>query len=390
MTLGGGEVRLLDLTSSYGVFATGGVHHDIYAIEKVTDNNGKVLYEHQPTSGNKVLGSDVTFLISHILSDNEARKETFGPNSFLKVPGKTVAVKTGTTDDKRDNWTVGYTPSVVAGVWVGNNDSSPMNQSLASGVTGAAPIWNRIIREALKNIPDEQFAKPDNVNALVIDAFAGGLPHPGRPTRSEYFIKGTEPTSESSIYQKIKISKSDSNKLANPFEIATGNYDEKEFVVFKENDPVSTDGKNRWQDGINAWLSQQGDSLFHPPSDTSSANENSVAVKIIKPSDNSQTDSNSVEIVTESRAIHDIKKMEIYVDESLRKTDNNNFLDETLNIETGTHKIKVKAYDDHNNTGETEITIGVKVPPGQPTSTPVPAAPTPTAVPVTTAPTPTP
>ena len=102
-------------------------------------------------------------LISSILYDNNARKEEFGANSSLVVSGKTVAVKTGTTDDKRDNWTIGYTPSVVAGVWVGNNDNTAMNQALASGITGAAPIWNRIMQAALLNKKDEPFTRPSNI-----------------------------------------------------------------------------------------------------------------------------------------------------------------------------------------------------------------------------------
>jgi membrane carboxypeptidase/penicillin-binding protein len=165
-------------------------------------------------------------------------------NSALRISGKTVAVKTGTTDEKRDNWTVGYTPSYVVGVWVGNNDNSPMNQKIASGVTGASPIWHDIMVAVLKDKPDEEFKKPDNVNAVTIDSFAGGLPVDGQAQRSEYFIKGTEPTTKSPVYQR-------------------------EFYVFKEDDPVSTDGKNRWQEGIDKWIEEahQGDSKYHPPDD---------------------------------------------------------------------------------------------------------------------------
>ncbi|MBI5451983.1 transglycosylase domain-containing protein, partial [Candidatus Gottesmanbacteria bacterium] len=372
LTLGGGEVRLLDLADAFGVFATGGIKNDLYSIVNVTDNSGKTLFEHKPVLGKRVLGEDVSFLISNILSDNDARKDVFGLNSYLYIPGKTVAVKTGTTDDKKDNWTVGYTPSVVAGVWVGNNDNSPMDPKLASGVTGAAPIWNRVMREALKEKSDETVRKPDNIIPLTIDAFAGGIPHEGKPTRTEYFIKGTEPTSLSPVYMKIKLSKSDNKKLANPVEIINGSYDEKEYIVFKETDPISTDGKNRWQEGVDAWVGTQGDLLYHPPSDTSSASDNAVAVRIKNPADKSQIDSNSVQVLAEGRGIKDIKKMEIYVDGSLKTTVNNNSLDENLNLDTGIHKIKVKAYNISGDTGEAEITIGIKVSPN-PTATPVPS-----------------
>ncbi|MBI3379220.1 transglycosylase domain-containing protein [Candidatus Gottesmanbacteria bacterium] len=378
ITLGGAEVRLMDLVSAYGVLATGGIKNDLVSILKVTDSNGKTLYDKKSQVGRRVLGEDVTFLVSHILSDNDARKDVFGPNSYLVIPGKTVSVKTGTTDDKRDNWTVGYTPSIVIGVWVGNNDNSVMNPKLASGATGAAPIWNRVMREALKNKGNEELKAPSDVISLTIDAFGGGLPHEGKPTRNEYFIKGTEPTTISPIYQKIKLSKNDHNKLANPVEIATGNYDEQEFIKFIESDPTSRDSKNQWQEGIDVWVSKQGESIYHPPSDISSNNQNDVVVRIKQPSDKSKIDSNDIEILADAKALKDIKKMEIYVDDSLKKTDSVSLFDTTLHVDDGIHKIKVRAYDSDNHSGESQITIGVKVSPDSATSTPIPS---PTAIP---------
>jgi len=245
MTLGGGEVKLLDITSAYGVFANGGLRQDPVSILKVEDAKGRVLYQFQQPQPKRVLSADVCFLISSILSDNDARKDTFGERSYLVIPNHTVAVKTGTTDDKRDNWTIGYTPSAVVGVWVGNNDNSPMNPALASGITGAAPIWNRIIKEALAGTSDELWKQPDNVIQMDIDAYLGGTMVPGYPNRKEYFIKGTEPTGSSPMYKQIKISRHDSNKLANAVEIVRGDYDTKTYIVFTEQDPVSGDGKNR-------------------------------------------------------------------------------------------------------------------------------------------------
>lgn len=375
ITLGGGEVTLLDLTSAYGGFATGGVKHESVSILKVTDAKNNILYENKPSNGKKVLDEGIAFLISHILLDNNARKDVFGPNSYLIVPGKTVSVKTGTTDDKRDNWTVGYTKDAAVGVWVGNNDNSPMDPKLASGVTGAAPIWNRVMRETLKDIPDESVPVPDNVKAVQIDAFGGGLPKDGMPTRSEYFLKGTEPTSVSPIYKKIKLSRSDNSKLASVIEIATGNYDEKEFYVFTEKDPISTDGKNRFQEAINSWVYGQSDPKYKPPRETNSADPNQVIVSIKKPGDMSEIDENNVEVRAEASAVKGIKKMEIYVDDSLKTTiDNNSSLDETLTLDAGIHKIRVRAYNNDDHPGDTEITIGVKVDPKSitPTLSPTP------------------
>ncbi len=246
LVLGGRGASLMDIVTTYSVFANKGVKQEPVIILNVTDTQGKVLYEYKKKEGKQVVSSEIAFLISHILLDNNARAMEFGTQSWLQVPGKTVSVKTGTTDEKRDNWAIGYTPSVVAGVWVGNSDNSPMNPAIASGVTGASPIWNKIMSYVLKNKPDEQPVKPDNVIALQIDSFAGGLPHGGQGTRSEYFIKGTEPTSESSIYRSK---------------------DGQNYLVFREDDPASPDGINYWQKGIDDWLNTEhkDDKMYHPP-----------------------------------------------------------------------------------------------------------------------------
>lgn len=276
LVLGGRETNLLDEATAYGVFATGGIRHDPVAILKVTDNRGNTIYEAHKSDGTRVLPEEITFLISHILLDNVAREMDFGPNSWLVVSGKTVSVKTGTTDEKKDNWTVGYTPSYVVGVWVGNNDNTPMNQAISSGITGASPIWNKIMSYILKGKTDESPHQPGNVVAVTIDSLGGGLPVAGQATRAEYFVKGTEPTGPGAIYQKVKLSKHQQGKLANQGEIDAHDYDTKDYIVFHEDDPVSTDGKNRWQDGINNWLKTNyvGQDLYHPPTDTSDYQEN--------------------------------------------------------------------------------------------------------------------
>lgn len=272
LILGGRETTLLDESTAYGAFATEGYRYDPVFIKKVTDSAGNVIYNEPTPQGTKVLDPGVAFLISHILSDNNARSAEFGTNSYLVVPGRTVAVKTGTTDDKRDNWAFGYTPSYVVAVWVGNNDNTPMNQAISSGETGASPIWQSLMEMVLKGKPSEDFKVPDNVTALMIDALGGGLPTDGKPTRSEYFIKGTEPTAQSAIYQNLKISTHQTDKLANADEISHGDYTTKPYIVYQESDPVSTDGVNRWQAGIDDWLHRTysaADPEYFPPTQTS-------------------------------------------------------------------------------------------------------------------------
>ena len=272
LVLGGRDVRLIDEMQAYGVFANRGNKQPLYGIFEVKDSRGNSLYKYNPPSAQRVLSEEISFIISHILLDNNARSMEFGTYSQLVVSGHpSVSVKTGTTNDIRDNWTLGYTPSYVVGVWVGNNDNSAMSK-ISSGITGAAPIWNKIMSSILKGKPDERPVKPDDVIAMQIDAFGGGLQVPNQPTRSEYFIQGTQPTNPSAIFQKIKFSKHQDGKIANQAEIDAGDYTTKDYIVFKMSDPISTDGKNRWQEGIDAWIKKTyaaDKPEYYPPTQTS-------------------------------------------------------------------------------------------------------------------------
>ena len=247
LTLGGRETSLIDLTTAYDVLADKGYRHDPVSILKVTDSNGKILYEYHDTPGVKILDEGITYIISNILADNGARSAEFGSNSVLVVPGHTVSVKTGTTDEKRDNWTIGYTPSFVVGVWVGNSNNKPMNPVISSGITGASPIWQKLMERALKGKGDETYTQPDDVSYTDVDGLMGGKPHNGQPTRKEYFIKGTEPSAESSAYQNLKVCKNNPHQLSGPGDDG----DQKDMIQLKEDDPT---GANTWQDGINKWV----------------------------------------------------------------------------------------------------------------------------------------
>ncbi|MCX8009172.1 MAG: transglycosylase domain-containing protein, partial [Patescibacteria group bacterium] len=246
LTLGGGEVRMTDMAEAFSVFANGGIRRDLVAILRVLDKNGKVLEEFadenlnkDPPSqlaikGDRVISSETAFLISHILLDNNARMAAFGPSSSLVIPGKAVSVKTGTTDDLRDNWTIGYTPQYLVAVWVGNNDYSPMNQSLVSGVTGAAPIWNKLMRRVLEGKPDLWPKQPEGIEGKEICAITGLLPpndegDRGCPTRFEYFIKGTVPKQRETIKEFVIIDK-ETGDLASPGKTDNTEIQERQIV----------------------------------------------------------------------------------------------------------------------------------------------------------------
>ncbi len=256
LTLGGGEVKMVDMAVAFGVFANAGRRQDLTPILKVEDSTGKVLednttsYKLRATSNTPwdgtapwiphdtyVLPAEVTYLISHILLDDSARAATFGAGSILNVPGKTVSVKTGTTEDKRDNWTIGYTPSYLVAVWVGNNDNSPMSPYLESGNTGAAPIWHDIFSYLLKDKPAEWPVKPDGIVFTEVCSLSGLAPDHDCPKRGEYFIKAFVPTQKDSVWgqkQKVFVYK-DTRKQPKPNDKPTPDQlDEEEHLVISD------------------------------------------------------------------------------------------------------------------------------------------------------------
>lgn len=265
LTLGGGETHVLDMTNVYATFAAGGIHRDPVAILEVKDARGNTLEKWRDTGGRRALPEDVAYLIADVLSDDGARSDAFGPNSLLNIPGHHVAVKTGTTDNKRDNHAYGYTPSITVGVWVGNNNNKEMNPLLASGITGATPIWSRFMKEYLKDKPDEVFKRPDTIIEMDVDKLTGMLPYTDKEVRKEKFIKGTEPTTRSPWYVKLEICKED-GKLANDAcrdddKTKTKNY----IKIMAE--------LTEWQEEVDKWVKDKydddDDSEYFPPTSKS-------------------------------------------------------------------------------------------------------------------------
>ena len=176
LTLGGGEVRLLELTAVYGAFANGGYRVEPVTIARVEDRQGRVLKVWQTGTGPRALDERVAYLVTDILADNFARTATFGEGSALRL-SRPAAVKTGTTTDWRDNWTVGYTPDLVVGVWAGNANNEPMRH--VSGVAGAAPIWHDLMETLLKGRPVREFVEPPGMVRVEVCADSGLPPVAG-------------------------------------------------------------------------------------------------------------------------------------------------------------------------------------------------------------------
>jgi len=200
LTLGGGEILMTDLTKVYGTFANLGITTDLTGILEIKTAKGEVLYHNfcetdgENCQSNQTLSRKTAYQITDILSDNNARTPGFGPRSVLDIPGHQVAVKTGTTNNLRDNWAIGYTADRVVSVWVGNNDNTPMSY-VASGITGASPIWNKIMRLTLDDENPHTFTLPAGMIKVKVCANTRTLPCAGCPVvREELFEVGTEPT----------------------------------------------------------------------------------------------------------------------------------------------------------------------------------------------------
>jgi penicillin-binding protein 1C len=205
LVLGGGQVSLLELSTAYATLANNGYYTGNTSILDIHDADGNLLYAYAPDSKTavQVLDPRIAWLISDILSDDSARSTGFGLNSTLKLD-RTAAVKTGTTSNFHDNWTIGYTPDLLVGVWVGNSGYEAMHN--VTGLTGAAPIWHEVMRGLLQGRPDRPFERPDGLTQVEVCDISGLLPTSACPhTRTEWFITGTEPTQTDSTYQQVWI-----------------------------------------------------------------------------------------------------------------------------------------------------------------------------------------
>lgn len=204
LTLGGGAVTVLDLSKVYSTLANYGKLPDIMPILQVKDYKGKVLEKNSPNT-TQVLDARVAFTLTDILKDNTARSPEFGLNSYLVIKNHPeVAVKTGTSNDLRDNWAAGYNQNFLVVTWVGNNNNKPMSR-IASGITGASPIWNKIMSALLVDQPSIDWKAPDGISKINICTLTGTLPCNGCPTRQEWFLDEVRPAKSCSAEQIEKI-----------------------------------------------------------------------------------------------------------------------------------------------------------------------------------------
>jgi len=199
LALGGGEMSLLDLSSAFSALANRGAYARQTSIREIRDADGKLLFAPEKSPALQIIDPRVAWLVSDILSDDAARVIGFGRNSVLKID-RVAAVKTGTTSNFHDNWTIGYTPDLLVGVWVGNSNYQAMRE--VSGLTGAAPIWAETMRSVLQGRPDKIFERPNGLTRVEVCDMSGLLPTPICPhVKAEWFIAGTQPTTRDTFYK---------------------------------------------------------------------------------------------------------------------------------------------------------------------------------------------
>jgi len=359
LVLGGGEIKLLELSSAYAVFANNGIKMDTVSILKVEDQKGKVLEQWQsPKSKKEVIAPEIAYEMSSILSDNEARAAVFGSRSSLYIPGRTVAAKTGTTDAFRDAWTLGYTPSLVTGVWVGNNDNTSMSGSRGAGAMAAAPIFHDFMVKALGNSPNEEFSRPSNIQEVVVDALTGKLPISGAPTRKDIFASWQIPKERAFAKGTVKIDKACGDKLATEF-TPPEYIEERVYRVIHSEMPNNPN----WEGPVRAWAAANG-YTDSPPTEYCPlhSGENQPTISISSPSNN-QTISGLVTITASVSAPAGVFKVEFYIDDILIGEDSEppySISYDTKNLSEGNHTIQATVYDKVGFKSKSSVTILVQ------------------------------
>lgn len=388
LVLGGGEVKLLDEVAAYGVFATEGIKYEKTPILKIEDASGKIIEEFK-SEPKKVLEPSLAHLISDILSDNASRSPIFGSSSALYFPERPIAAKTGTTQGYRDAWTVGYTPSLAAGVWVGNNDNSPMAKA-GAGIAAAGPLWHAFIKKAYElksstSCPAQPPLTDTNspFNEPVVDnRLDNKFCLPPEP---EQFIKpepiNTNKAMLNGSFITVKMVKIDkiSGQLATeqtpPELVEEKNLKEVHTILYyvqkdsPQNEPPVKPSADpqfaNWETVVANWLIKQNDSSWNQPAPTQSdslhTRANLPQVKITSPSPNQIITQPNLFLHVEASAPLGLKQIDYFLNDDFMGTlfmppyETNLIL--PANLPNDTAILKVRAYDSVLNRQEDQVDV---------------------------------
>lgn len=360
LVLGGAEVKLLDHTAAFGTFAADGVRQEPVAILKVEDHTGKMLEEWKASEGERVLEEEVARQITNVLSDNEARTYVFGASNHLTLPGRPAAGKTGTTNDYRDAWMVGYTPSLVTGVWTGNNNNKEMKRG-ADGSQIAAPIWQAYMRAVLKDTPVESFPapKPVSTGKQVLDGAL--MPEEEVAIDRSTGLRATDATPPSQI--EMRKYKTVHDTL---------------FWVDKDNprgpvpqNPAADPQYNNWETAVQEWAKKQPDLLIEAPpteSDNVHTPENKPSIELISPTENQTISNRSFSVAVSVSARRGVARVAVAMDgqefDETRSAPWSGPFTIPNRFSIGFHTLEVRVYDDVDNMASVSRTVNLTAPPG--------------------------
>ncbi len=358
LVLGGCEVRLVDHTAAYSTLANGGKRNDKTPILKIEDSHGEVLEEYTQHE-NQVLEPQAVYQLTSIMTDNAARSFVFGGNSALTLGSRPVAAKTGTTNDFKDGWTMGFTPSLTAGVWAGNNNGDSMK---ADAVQIAGPIWNRFMRDALKDTPVEEFKTPDGIERVTIDTLSGKLPTNLSPTtKTEIFADYNVPKDRDNVHVGVLVD----GLTGLPADSSTPE-DQITTKIYTNIHSERPDNPN-WENPVRAWALSHGYEL--PPSGaryTSEApgdNETPIgerpSVAITSPEDNATVGTNGFTVSVEAESENGIAKVDIAIDGDIVETLTDRPYTTTIRKKypQGSHTVSARATDKKGGTNATNVRI---------------------------------
>jgi 1A family penicillin-binding protein len=354
LVLGGGEVKLLEHANAYSAFARDGQLSPIVSILKVEDKDGKIIEEYQP-SDKKALSPQVARMINSVLSDNEARSYVFGAKNYLTLGDRPVAAKTGTTNDFHDAWALGYTPSLVAGVWVGNSDNQAM-KGKADGSVLAAPIWHDFMMKVLGDTPIEYFKAPDDyktgkaildgkipIGSVKIDKSSGLLATSSTPLE---LIEDRPAVVHHSILYYVNKDNPRGPVPNNP-----------------ENDPQFS----LWERAVTDWAAKNATSSTSTlPIDYDGVHkpENKPTISILSPLKNQTINVASLDIEVSASALRGISRIEYYINGNLLETKSGNpgsFSQPVPFLNNGYHTLKARACDDVENCTEATVDFNLVI-----------------------------
>ncbi|OGY26379.1 MAG: hypothetical protein A2Z24_01185 [Candidatus Woykebacteria bacterium RBG_16_44_10] len=354
LTLGGGAIKLKELTNAYAILGNGGKSVSPVVILKVTDSQGNVIEEFKnPETPRQVIKPEHAYLVNNILSDPSAKYAGYGTYWAGELNfRKDIAVKTGTSELKIDNWTFGYSPTYVIGTWVGNNDNSPMHPSLSSGVTGAAPIYRVISRKLFAGKKVESWNRPKGVVSAKVDSISGMKPGKySSSTKTEIFTKWQVPTQEDDMHKEVRIC-TPTGLLANESCEAAGKAKMKVYLVLY--DPYTKLFRPSFKYCKPCPPTKVDPNVYTPAADN-------LSIVITSPDDGDSVGL-SIPVKTQVAGPNPIMAVEFYLDDTLKATKTKEPYSYTFTgVSPGDHTITVKAYDDSGDSVEDSIDVEVSV-----------------------------